>query len=137
MTDEIILNRIQCNLCGDIITSHHRHDFVTCKCSAVSVDGGREYLRRLMTVGRSDYAELSIMSSASFEEIRKVLYRGSLGKNGDQPLTWVALSEISDNYLDNLITYQENHCGWATIDYKYQLTERQYRIDNNIVIEEK
>ena len=42
----IITNKIRCKKCGDIIESKHRHDFVTCKCGAVSVDGGHDYLKR-------------------------------------------------------------------------------------------
>ena len=42
----IIRNAIRCNICGDEIESKHRHDFVTCKCGACSVDGGHDYLRR-------------------------------------------------------------------------------------------
>ena len=41
----IIRNAIRCNICGDEIESKHRHDFVTCKCGACSVDGGHDYLR--------------------------------------------------------------------------------------------
>ena len=41
----IIRNAIRCNICGDEIASKHRHDFVTCKCGACSVDGGHDYLR--------------------------------------------------------------------------------------------
>ena len=41
----IIKNAIRCNICGDEIESTHRHDFVTCKCGAYSVDGGHDYLR--------------------------------------------------------------------------------------------
>ena len=33
-------------LCEEEIESVHRHDFVTCKCGNVSVDGGKDYLRR-------------------------------------------------------------------------------------------
>jgi hypothetical protein len=32
--------------CGDIIVSKHVHDFVQCRCSAIFVDGGMQYLRR-------------------------------------------------------------------------------------------
>ena len=42
----IIENSVACMACGDKIFSAHRHDFVTCTCGAVSVDGGQEYLRR-------------------------------------------------------------------------------------------
>ncbi len=32
--------------CGDIIVSKHVHDYVRCRCGAIFVDGGMEYLRR-------------------------------------------------------------------------------------------
>jgi hypothetical protein len=42
----VIRNRAQCRLCGDVIESAHRHDFVSCSCGEISVDGGTAYLRR-------------------------------------------------------------------------------------------
>jgi hypothetical protein len=42
----IVSNSVICKKCGDVIYSRHRHDFVTCKCGNVAVDGGQEYLRR-------------------------------------------------------------------------------------------
>ena len=38
-------NAIRCTHCGDIIESKYRHDFVTCSCGRVSVDGGHDYIR--------------------------------------------------------------------------------------------
>lgn len=38
-------NRAKCKLCEDIIESKHRHDYVTCKCGQISVDGGNAYHR--------------------------------------------------------------------------------------------
>jgi hypothetical protein len=43
----IVQNEVSCLACGDFIVSKHRHDFVTCTCGAVSVDGGQSYLRRV------------------------------------------------------------------------------------------
>lgn len=43
----IIQNAVTCLSCGDFIFSMHRHDFVTCTCGSISVDGGQEYLRRV------------------------------------------------------------------------------------------
>ena len=43
----IIQNAVTCLGCGDFIVSKHRHDFVTCTCGAISVDGGQSYLRRV------------------------------------------------------------------------------------------
>ncbi|MGN0115087.1 MAG: hypothetical protein ACI396_07140 [Acutalibacteraceae bacterium] len=43
---KILVNKIRCKKCNDIIESKSVHDFKTCKCGAVSVDGGNCYLRR-------------------------------------------------------------------------------------------
>ena len=44
---KIKVNKIRCKNCGDIIESKTVHDFKTCKCGNVSVDGGKEYLNEL------------------------------------------------------------------------------------------
>ena len=43
---KIIRNRAKCKKCGDVIESTYRWNFVTCRCGAVSVDGGWDYLSR-------------------------------------------------------------------------------------------
>lgn len=43
----IIKNAARCKKCGDIIESKDRHDFRSCKCGAIAVDGGHEYIRRI------------------------------------------------------------------------------------------
>ena len=53
---KIIRNRIKCKKCGEIIESMSRHDFKFCKCGAVAVDGGKDYLRRIGS--KDDYEEL-------------------------------------------------------------------------------
>jgi hypothetical protein len=42
----IVQNAAYCIECSDEIISKHVHDFVTCKCGLISVDGGQEYIRR-------------------------------------------------------------------------------------------
>jgi len=42
----IVLNQAKCLDCGDLIFSAHRHDFQTCSCENLSVDGGMDYIRR-------------------------------------------------------------------------------------------
>ena len=39
-------NIAKCRLCGDVIESKHVHDYVTCKCGEISVDGGHDYCKR-------------------------------------------------------------------------------------------
>lgn len=40
------MNKCQCRLCGDIIESKERHDYVRCKCGEIFTDGGDDYLHR-------------------------------------------------------------------------------------------
>lgn len=51
------VNAARCLHCGDIIISRYRHDFVSCSCRDISVDGGAEYVKR------------SYMPGAQWEEI--------------------------------------------------------------------
>jgi hypothetical protein len=55
----IIQNAVTCNGCGDFIVSKHRHDFVTCSCGAISVDGGQSYLRRIGSLEKGSYVDHS------------------------------------------------------------------------------
>lgn len=41
----LVKNAAQCNRCKKVIESKHRHDWVQCKCGAIFVDGGLEYMR--------------------------------------------------------------------------------------------
>ena len=53
---KIIKNAIQCKLCGEIIESTDRHQYVTCKCGACTVDGGRD---------KDCYIDLSVTEAIS------------------------------------------------------------------------
>lgn len=57
----IVSNKIQCKHCGEIIESTSVHNFVSCKCGKVAVDGGKDYLKRCGN--KEDYIELSITKS--------------------------------------------------------------------------
>lgn len=39
------MTRIKCKLCKDIIWSRYRWDMQTCKCGAISIDGGNDYTK--------------------------------------------------------------------------------------------
>jgi DNA-directed RNA polymerase subunit N (RpoN/RPB10) len=54
---DILTNKVKCLKCGEIIESKYRHDFVSCSCGNIAVDGGHEYLRRVGTL--KDYEDLS------------------------------------------------------------------------------
>lgn len=56
---KIIKNAIQCKLCGEVIESTYRHEYVQCKCGAYAVDGGHDYLRRSFR-DKDCYIDLSV-----------------------------------------------------------------------------
>jgi hypothetical protein len=57
MANRIIRNAARCKKCGDVIESKHRHDFVSCKCGAIAVDGGTDYIRWIFN-DRDDIEDL-------------------------------------------------------------------------------
>lgn len=42
----IIENKVQCRLCGSVLISRSRRDLQVCKCGAILIEGGLEYLRK-------------------------------------------------------------------------------------------
>lgn len=53
------INAVECGNCGDYIRSKNVHDFVSCSCRNVSVDGGSHYLRRAYATG-AKYEDKSV-----------------------------------------------------------------------------
>ena len=45
---DIFINAVVCHECGDYLRSRNRHDFRTCSCENVGIDGGSWYQRVLM-----------------------------------------------------------------------------------------
>lgn len=44
---KIVRNSARCRMCKQEVESKSVHDFVTCPCGAIAVDGGHEHLRRI------------------------------------------------------------------------------------------
>lgn len=64
----IIVNRIRCRNCGDVIESKYHHDFRSCGCRSVSVDGGKSYLRRLWDDKLPDKTKIGFDELSEFEK---------------------------------------------------------------------
>ena len=62
---KIIINKIRCKKCNDIIESKTVNDFKKCKCGAVAIDGGKQYLKRLGKL--EDIEELSVIKGDNNE----------------------------------------------------------------------
>lgn len=56
---KIVKNAARCLKCGEHVESVRRHDFVTCLCGAVAVDGGKDYLKR--SGNPEDIVDLSVV----------------------------------------------------------------------------
>jgi hypothetical protein len=55
---DIWCNSVKCCKCNTIIRSKNRHDYVTCRCGDVAVDGGSWY-RRFAFKDGADWIDLS------------------------------------------------------------------------------
>ena len=84
MTDYIVSNQIRCLFCGDEPYSTTRHNYKTCKCGKVAVDGGQAYLRRAFVADMAPdecYKDISIVISQKainmiVDELEKTAQRG-------------------------------------------------------------
>ena len=117
----IIQNAVNCLSCGDFIVSKHRHDFVTCTCGAVSVDGGQEYLRRV-----GDFANAVDLSWSLPDE----LYRACAD----------AVEEAKETYrnkfgIANAVMRKLREAGKIVADHEQRILAHNPRMDE-IMVEE-
>lgn len=67
-----IVKAIQCPECKDVIFSRARHDFHSCSCKTVSIDGGFDYIRILYSPGVKKSPE---SFDLEVEQTREELYK--------------------------------------------------------------
>lgn len=102
---QIVYNSITCDECGDTIVSYHRHDYKTCGCpNEAIVDGGTEYLR-YGAKNMSKIKQFAVYADDDFDIVRKYATRGSRGKDGTEPLSWIAICDMDDDYLQAVLDY--------------------------------
>lgn len=114
---------------GTILQSKHRHDYVShedANGKVYAIDGGiGGYTRIIGDI--SDLENLSLYSDDPFEEIREHFSRGGYGKNGDEPLQWTVLKDMSDEYLGGIIEFEESYRPKNPYLWVY-LKEKEFRI---------
>ena len=102
---QIVYNSITCDECGETIVSYHRHDYKTCGCpNEAMVDGGTEYLR-YGAKNMSKIKQFAVYADDDFDIVRKYATRGSRGKDGTEPLSWIAICDMDDDYLQAVLDY--------------------------------
>lgn len=121
---------------GTILESIHVHDYVTHKDANGEIymlDGGLLYQR--YNVCKEPFEDLSVWSDSPFEVIRENLYRGGYGKDGTGEYRRALLKDMSDDWVKNVITYEE--IARPNNRYlQFYKKELEYRKENNIKIEE-
>jgi hypothetical protein len=98
---QLVYNAVKCRDCDETIVSYYGHDYKTCSCGNAMVDGGTDYAR----YGGKNIEKIDIYADDDFEVVRKYATRGTSGPNGDQPFTWIALCDMTDEHLEAVLDY--------------------------------
>lgn len=104
--NKVLASRIQ-TPDGTILQSFHRHDYkeyVDANGETYMIDGGIDYRRGF--VNKQPAKDISIYTDDPFEIKRTAKLWGTYGKNGDEPLKWISVSEMEDAHIDKLLEPQ-------------------------------
>jgi hypothetical protein len=123
---QLVYNAVTCVECLETIVSYHRHDYKLCGCkNEAMVDGGTDYIR----YGGKNLKKVvhhSIYADDDFEKVRQYATRGSRGKDGLQPLTYIPICEMDDDYLEAVLDYggADWHLDLIRKEIKYREDEK-------------
>lgn len=124
----ILRNSIKCNHCNDEIESIHCHNFVTCKCGKVSVDGGSDYHRVLFS-DISDFIDTSIEDDGTHELRREHLKWGVNFDKDMIKLPKTSYKSIKDLETDHIQAILDG--GFGNSFYK-DLFKEELKYRNNM-----
>jgi hypothetical protein len=123
----IVANIAKCLECGDTIESHSNWDCKYCSCGNIMIDGGlTPWPHNSACRDQSKKVNLNVYSTDSFETIRTHFKRGSRGVNGDEPLMWVPLKDMTNDHLKATIEYERKSNPSSKFIYLYE-EELYYR----------
>ena len=112
---------------GTIIRSRHRHDYVThtdANGNEYMIDGGLAYVR---CSDWGDEEHLTVTLKDPHELVREECVWGTYGPNGDQPLTYKKLCDMSDAHINAVL---ENVSRIRASIKTAMQNELEYRNDN-------
>lgn len=98
----ILKNSAMCGDCWQEIVSRHKHDYITCHCGQVSIDGGSSYLKR----NSNHYVDTSLSSNDDFDKIRNEFEWGTRGVDGKQPLQYIKLKDMEATHIESILATQ-------------------------------
>lgn len=134
MEKHIVCNRIQ-TPDGTVLRSYHVHDYRvhydTVSHEEYMVDGGLDYMRRNENL--VPYIEQSVYSDEPFSLIREVFCWGSYGKNGDLPLHYIALSQMSNAHIESILKTQKQIGVWVRDLLETELQHREHNPETVVI----
>ena len=110
---------------GTILTSRNVHDYQYHKDKNGEIymnDGGVEYLRRSVNV--IPYEDLSLYSDDPFEKLREGIKWGTYGKNGNEPLHYKSISNMSTPHLNAILSQ------YKLVEHLKELFEKEISFRN-------
>lgn len=119
---------------GTVLRSRFTHDYVThidANGEEYMVDGGLSYLRR--NINKEPAKELSLYMYDGHELARGCLKWGTYGKNGDQPLQWKKIKDMSDAHISAVL---DDVRSITPIIRDCMLEEIVYRNNNDLKVED-
>jgi len=114
---------------GTIIQSRHRHDYVVHEDSngkTYMLDGGLDYIR---SSANGDEEYLSVYLEDGHETVREYLTWGTYGKNGDQPLAYIKLCDMTTEHIQACLDNVSNMYPQIRTAMKNEL---DYRFEMNL-----
>ncbi len=113
---------------GTVIESTHRHDYITHldkNGETYMRDGGQDYIRA--SINKEKAEDLSLTMGDGHAKVREVVKWGTYGKNGDEPLHYIPVSEMTTEHIQAVL---ENVFGIAPWREQVFIDEIQYREDS-------
>ena len=110
---------------GTVLESRHRHDYKSHKDKNNEIytnDGGLSYFKR--SVNKEPYEDLSLYSTDSFEILRENITWGTFGKNGNEPLHYKSISDMSNNHITAILSQ------YKLAEYMKELFEKEMAYRN-------
>ncbi len=115
---------------GTILYSRHRHDYrehVDANGKTYMVDGGLAYHR---ASAHGDEKYLNVWDTDPFIEVREAVEWGSYGINGDEPLKWNRLCDMSTDHIEavlkNVKTIGDTYRKAFNLELEYRGIREEY-----------
>lgn len=127
-----------CKLCGTSVFSFHRHDYRSCKCGEVSLDGGLDYHRVVANnLLNAIKAEGSIESN--IKSIRETFeWTQSYAKNGSLLKTPVTskLKKLTTDHIIGILLYFTQKLENNTEGSDLSVVSAKWRMTHEILLQE-